>query len=75
IQEIQNQMNKRFEDIFIIGVKEGIVHPKTAKPYTREVISAIISGLLYQYVNDDFDISENDLFNLILNQTLRVLND
>jgi AcrR family transcriptional regulator len=70
---IQERMNHRFIDIFAMGVKEGVISPIIANPYKGRVIQAIISGLIYQYVNDDFDISEKELFELICEHVLIIL--
>jgi len=72
--KIQEKMESRFESIFTKAVIEGIVSPLRTNIHEKRVIQAIISGLIYQYVNEDFDISENDLFTLIYEQVLLILN-
>ncbi|MFU8793496.1 MAG: TetR/AcrR family transcriptional regulator [Acholeplasmataceae bacterium] len=71
--KIQERMNHRFIDIFEMGVKEGVISPLIAHPHKGRVIQALISGLIYQYVNDDFDVTEEALFELICEHVLLVL--
>ncbi len=74
VKNIQHVMDKRFESIIYLGVVEGILTMKTPKPYTKHVIQALISGLLFQYVNGEIEIDEMDLYELIFNQTVLVIN-
>ncbi|MFP4177401.1 MAG: TetR/AcrR family transcriptional regulator [Acholeplasmataceae bacterium] len=68
----KTRMDKRFEAIFSQGRTEGRF-PKTKDPNARFVISAIISGLLYQYVNGEIALSEEQLLDLIERECVRVL--
>jgi AcrR family transcriptional regulator len=72
--KIQEKMEGRFEFIFTQAVLEGIVLPTRKDVHEKRVIQAIISGLIYQYVNEDFDITEEGLFTLIYDYVLIVLN-
>ncbi|MFH0767794.1 MAG: TetR/AcrR family transcriptional regulator [Bacillota bacterium] len=71
--EIRDHLKKRFESIIQLGVLEGIIVPQIPKPYTSQVVQAIISGLLFQYVNEAMEIEETVLFELIYEQTLNVI--
>ena len=71
--EIRDKMEKRFESIIRVGVIEGIITPKTPKPYLGNVIQAIISGLLFQYVNEAMDIEEDALCDLIYDHVLLLI--
>jgi AcrR family transcriptional regulator len=73
-KHIQQQMNLRFESIFTKAIKEGIITSKTDHPHKGRVVQAIISGLLYQYVNEDFVIDQDSLFKLIYDNIIVVLN-
>lgn len=73
MKQIQEKMNERFTGIIYLGVVEGVLEPKEPKPYIRNVIQAIVSGLLYQYVNKEIDISENDLCELVFTHVLQLL--
>ena len=72
-KDIRDKMQERFTSILRVGIIEGIIEPKTPKPYTGNIIQALISGLLFQYVNDAMDIKENELFELIYEQVLNVI--
>ncbi len=73
-KDIYVKLEKRFEEIFFLGIKESLVQPQTESKYQRNVVQAIISGLLFQYVGDEIKIEEQELFELIYQQTLRVIN-
>ncbi|TVP84763.1 MAG: TetR/AcrR family transcriptional regulator [Acholeplasmataceae bacterium] len=74
MKAFQERVNERFKDIFLLGINEGIVHIKDERPYRRHVLAAIVSGLLYQYVNQEMDITENALVDLIETQCLLIIN-
>jgi AcrR family transcriptional regulator len=73
MSQIQEKMNERFTGIIYLGVVEGILEQREPKPYTRNVIQAIVSGLLYQYVNKEITITEDDLCELIFKHVLQLL--
>ncbi len=73
--DIRDKMRVRFEIIIRMGITEGIIKPKPPRPHIGKVIQAIISGLLFQYVNGAIDIEENDLFELIYENTLGIIKD
>ncbi|MDI6452780.1 TetR/AcrR family transcriptional regulator [Peloplasma aerotolerans] len=70
IHGIQKKMEERFESIIKLGLIEGVIEYKEPKPYVKNVIQAVISGLLYQYVNLEMYIEEDELFELIYHQVL-----
>lgn len=69
---LKERMNERFEMIFSQGRAEGRFS-LMKDSNVRFVISAIISGLLYQYVNDEMDLSKEQLLDLIEQECVRVL--
>lgn len=71
--DLRDKMKDRFISIFKLGIIEGVLEPKVPKPYTPYVIQALISGLLFQYVNEAIDISEEELYELIYDQTLDIV--
>jgi AcrR family transcriptional regulator len=70
IHRIQKQMEERFESIIKLGLIEGVIEYRDPKPYIKNVIQAVISGLLYQYVNLEMHIKEDELFELVYDQVL-----
>ena len=68
--DIRDKMKTRFESIIHLGVIEGIIDTKTPQPYIGQVIQAIISRLLFQYVNGAIEIEEEKLCELIYQHTL-----
>ncbi|MBN2299627.1 MAG: TetR/AcrR family transcriptional regulator [Acholeplasmataceae bacterium] len=72
---IREKMQIRFEVIIRQGIEEGIIQPRKPKEHIGNVIQAIISGLLFQYVNGAIDIDENSLYELIYQNTLVVIKD
>ena len=73
MSQIQEKMNERFSGIIYLGVVEGVIEQKEPKPYIRNVIQAVVSGLLYQYVNKEIEIGEDDLCELIFTHVLQLL--
>lgn len=71
--EIRDKMKERFTSIFKLGIIEGIIKPKLPKPYTEHVVQALISGLLFQYINQAIDITVEELFELIYEQALEIV--
>ena len=70
---IRDKMKERFTSIFKLGIIEGIIEPKIPKPFTAHVVQALISGLLFQYINEAIDIRETELFELIYEQSLEIV--
>ncbi len=73
VKDIQNVMQERFTDIFMLGVKEGFLPIRLPKPYQENIIQAIISGLLYQYVNNVIEIEEEELYILIFDTVTKMI--
>ncbi|MDO9628698.1 MAG: TetR/AcrR family transcriptional regulator [Acholeplasmataceae bacterium] len=73
MKHIQEQMDKRFAGIIYLGIVEGTLEQKEPKPYIKNVIQAVVSGLLYQYVNKEIEISEDDLCELVFAHVLQLL--
>jgi len=73
MKKIQEKMDERFTGIIYLGVVEGVLEQREPKPYIRNVIQAIVSGLLYQFVNKEILISEDDLCELIFTHVLQLL--
>ncbi len=71
--EIRDKMKERFTSIFKLGIIEGVFEPRIPKPYTTQVIQALITGLLFQYVNGVIDIEVNELYELIYAQVLEIV--
>jgi AcrR family transcriptional regulator len=71
VMELQLKIKKRFEDILYLGVVEGVIEPRLPKPYDGYVIQAIMTGLLFQYVNHRMEISRDHLLELIYDEVLR----
>ena len=74
MRTFQQRINERFKEIFLLGINEGVVHIKGEQPYRQHVLAAIVSGLLYQYVNQEMDITEDALIDLIETQCLLIIN-
>lgn len=73
IEVIQKKMESRFSEIFQLGIQENIIKPNT-NPYTSNIIQALISGLMFQYIDDRIDISRMDLIDLIYQELVKILN-
>ncbi len=71
--EIRDKMKERFSSIFKLGIIEGVFEPRIPKPYTAQVIQALITGLLFQFVNGAIDIEVNELNELIYAQVLEIV--
>lgn len=73
INEVSARIEKRFIEIMRLGVIEGLFSSETEDIKTRGyVIQALISGLSFQYINKQTDLSEEGILNLIYNEVLRV---
>ena len=69
---IKTKMEERFLSIFKMGVEQEIIMPPFKQDKTRGyVIQALINGLLFQYINDQTDLSENELLNLIYSEVIK----
>ncbi len=73
IQAIQKSMEQRFANIMYLGAVEGIYPYREPQKETPYVIRAIISGLLFQFMNDEMDMTEEELLNLIYREIIRLV--
>ncbi|MDY0075064.1 MAG: TetR/AcrR family transcriptional regulator [Acholeplasmataceae bacterium] len=73
MQDIQQTMSNRFVHIMKLGVEEGILPLREQNKEVSYVVQAIISGLLFQYVNGEMDLTENELLEMIYRQVVRVV--
>ena len=65
-------MEERFLDIFTLGVKQNILKSDIEYQKSRGyVIQAIITGLLFQFINDQMDLDETSLLDLIYIEVLK----
>jgi AcrR family transcriptional regulator len=65
IKLLQAKMNKRFLEIFVLAYQESLLKVKKARPHLEHVMSALISGLIYQYIHQEIEVSEDELIDLI----------
>jgi hypothetical protein len=72
IQRIQDKMTERFNHIFSIGVESGEIHPSN-RPYASHIVQALISGLMFQYVDNKIDIERDALIKLIYQEMIRII--
>jgi AcrR family transcriptional regulator len=72
IQIIQDKMTERFNHIFSIGVESGEIHPSN-RPYANHIVQALISGLMFQYVDNKIDIKRDALIKLIYQEMIRII--
>lgn len=70
VLELQSKIASRFESIMKLGVIEGIIAPRIPKPYDRYVIQAIMTGLMFQYVNQKMEIERDQLLELIYHEVI-----
>jgi len=72
IQRIQDKMTERYNHIFSIGVESGEIHPSN-RPYASHIVQALISGLMFQYVDNKIDIERDALIKLIYQEMIRII--
>lgn len=73
INRIQDAMQKRFESIMRVGVIEQKIPAKNPHPHKRYVIQALISGLMFQFVHQEMDLTEDALITLIYQEVINTL--
>ena len=71
---IQERIQERFTEIFQKGLHENIIKPFVTTPYQKNVIEALMSGLLYQYCTNMIKIEKTELLDLIYHSSLLILN-
>jgi AcrR family transcriptional regulator len=72
IHLIQDKMTERFNQILSIGVESGEIHPSN-RPYVNHIVQALISGLMFQYVDNNMDIERDALIRLIYEEMIRII--
>ncbi len=73
ITKIQVAMEQRFANIMYLGAVEGIYPYREQKKERIYVTRAIITGLMFQFINDEMELSESELLELIYQELIRVL--
>lgn len=74
INTIQMKMRERFIEIYQIGFQEGVLKPSD-NPYIEHIQQALITGLMFQYINGRFNIEEDELIQLILDEMTKIINN
>ena len=76
LEEIKSKMEERFIYIFKMGVDQGDLKPPFKQDKTRGyVIQALISGLLFQYVNEQVELDETGILDLIYLEVIKTFRD
>lgn len=75
INAIQKAMEQRFANIMYLGAVEGIFPYQRSKKETPYVIRALISGLMFQFINGEMEMNEQELLELIYKEIVRVIKD
>lgn len=70
-ENIQEQMNLRFTDIMTLGIQSNEIQVQNITPFTKNIIQALISGLLLQYVKGEMDLNDDGICELVFNQVLK----
>lgn len=73
MENIQEQMNLRFTDIMTLGIKSNEIQVQNITPFTKNIIQALISGLLLQYVKGEMDLNDDGICELVFNQVLKAI--
>lgn len=73
MENIQEQMNLRFTDIMTLGIQSNEIQVQNITPFTKNIIQALISGLLLQYVKGEMDLNDDGICELIFNQVLKAI--
>ncbi len=68
-------MEQRFANIMYLGAVEGIFPYQRSKKETPYVIRALISGLMFQFINGEMEMNEQELLELIYKEIVRVIKD
>lgn len=76
LDEIKSKMEERFIHIFKMGVEQGDLIPPFKQNKTRGyVIQALISGLLFQYINEQVELDEAETLDLIYSEVIKTFKD
>jgi AcrR family transcriptional regulator len=73
MENIQEQMNLRFTEIMTLGIQSNEIQVQNITPFTKNIIQALISGLLLQYVKCEMDLDDDGICELVFNQVLKAL--
>lgn len=73
MENIQEQMNLRFTDIMTLGIQSNEIQVQNITPFTKNIIQALISGLLLQYVKGEIDSNDDGICELVFNQVLKAI--
>lgn len=72
VEKIKSRMEERFLSIFKMGIEQQVITPPFRQDKTRGyVIQALINGLLFQYIDEQTDLSEDELLNLIFDEVIK----
>lgn len=71
MENIQEQMNLRFTEIMTLGIQSNEIQVQNITPFTKNIIQALISGLLLQYVKGEIDLNDDGICELVFNQVLK----
>ena len=73
INAIQKAMEQRFANIMYLGAVEGVFPYRETRKETPYVIRALITGLMFQYINGEMEYTEDELLELIYQEIVRVI--
>ena len=73
MENIQEQMNLRFTDIMTLGIQSNEIQVQNITPFTKNIIQALISGLLLQYVKGEMDLNDDGICELVYQQVLKAI--
>lgn len=72
--QISQHMEERFKEIFYLGVTENEISDKlSGTPQKGYVVQALVTGLLFQYINKQTNLTEKEVIDLIYDEVYRVL--
>ena len=72
LDQIKKKMEERFINVFKLGIEQKVLDTPLKEDKTRGyVIQALISGLLFQYVNEQTDLNEEALLDLIYSEVIK----
>ncbi len=73
MENIQQQMNLRFTEIMTLGIQSNEIQVQNINPFTRNIIQALISGLLLQYVKGEIELDDDGICELVYQQVLKAI--
>jgi AcrR family transcriptional regulator len=71
---MKKKLDERFKIIFDQGILEKEIKSINPHPYLRNMIQAIMTGLMIQYVHKEIEIDEEGLLELIFEQIENLIN-